>query len=116
MNWLNPLFFIPVLSGIIYVISGLFLYKFPPKKINGLYGYRTSNSMKSQERWDFAQIYSAREMTKWGLLLTLIGFIGINIELHLGIGVAIGIGLTILFAIIIILRTEKELKTRFKNE
>lgn len=26
----------------------------PPKKINALYGYRTSRSMKSQQTWDFA--------------------------------------------------------------
>ncbi len=31
------------------------LFKFlPPKKINMLYGYRTSRSMASQEAWDYA--------------------------------------------------------------
>ncbi|PWB20750.1 hypothetical protein DCO46_20195 [Flavobacterium sp. HTF] len=32
---------------------------FPPKSINSFYGYRTSNSMKSQAKWDFAQKFSA---------------------------------------------------------
>jgi uncharacterized membrane protein len=37
-----------------------FLYKrFPPKKINHLYGYRTPRSMRSQEAWDCANQYSA---------------------------------------------------------
>ncbi|MFC1562738.1 SdpI family protein [candidate division KSB1 bacterium] len=116
MDWMNPLFIIPITTAPIFIIAGLIGQKFPPKKINGLYGYRTSNSMKSQERWDFAQRYSAREMIKWGLLMALIGFIGLIIELKAGIEVAIGLGIVILFVIILIIRTEKELKTRFKNE
>lgn len=37
-----------------------FLFKrFPPKKINHWYGYRTPRSMRSNEAWDCANTYSA---------------------------------------------------------
>ena len=32
----------------------ILLKKFPPKKINPLYGYRTSRSMKSESHWQLA--------------------------------------------------------------
>lgn len=43
----NPLFLIPITSGPLFMIAGLVLLKFPPKKINSLYGYRTNSSMKN---------------------------------------------------------------------
>lgn len=67
-------------SGIIFIIVSIILMKFPPKKINQIYGYRTSNSMKSQERWDFAQQYSAKIMLKCGLAITIISLLGIFIK------------------------------------
>jgi uncharacterized membrane protein len=46
-----------------------YLYKrFPPKKINSLYGYRTSRSMKNQEAWECGNTYSAQ-----ALLLVALG-------------------------------------------
>lgn len=35
-------------TGVIFILMGLIMYIFPPKKINGLYGYRTSSSMESR--------------------------------------------------------------------
>jgi len=58
----NPLFIIPILTGFIFSAAGLIMFKYPPKIINSLYGYRTLISMKSQERWDFAQRYSAQKL------------------------------------------------------
>ena len=34
--------------------------RFPPKKINPLYGYRTLASMRNEEAWQFAQKLGAR--------------------------------------------------------
>lgn len=47
----------------------------PPKKVNWIYGYRTSRSMKSQEAWEFAHKYSGRLWYKGGVLLTVIAII-----------------------------------------
>lgn len=43
----------------ISIVAVAVLRLFPPRKINGLYGYRTKRSMQSQKKWDFAQKYSA---------------------------------------------------------
>lgn len=40
-------------NGLLFLLSILF-YKFPPKKINSLYGYRTVKAMQNQQIWDFA--------------------------------------------------------------
>jgi len=40
-------------NGLLFVLSLIF-WKFPPKKINSLYGYRTHKAMLNQDIWDFA--------------------------------------------------------------
>ena len=55
------------ISTLTLTVVGIVFWMCPPKKINGLYGYRTTRSRKSQEAWDFAQRYSAKLMTMFGL-------------------------------------------------
>ena len=57
-NWI-PLLFTTIFA-IAMVGGGLFLWKCPPKNINGLIGYRTKRSMQNQESWDFAQRYAGK--------------------------------------------------------
>ena len=76
----NSFLIIPAVTGPIIAIFGFVLLNFPPKKINGLYGYRTPTSMKSQTRWDFAQSYAGREMIKLGGFLTLTSVLGLFIN------------------------------------
>ena len=40
-------------NGLLFIISILF-FKFPPKKINSIYGYKTPKAMLNQQIWDFA--------------------------------------------------------------
>ncbi len=40
------------------------LYKFPPKKINYIYGYRSKRSMKNDETWKAANTYSGLLMLR----------------------------------------------------
>ena len=112
----NPLFLIPSSSGIIFMLAGFIMLKFPPKKINSLYGYRTNSSMKNQERWDFSQKYSAIEMIKLGGLLTLSAIIGIIYNPNGKIGMFLGLGLMIFMVILLLIRVEKAIKNKFKNE
>lgn len=41
----------------------------PPKTINGVYGYRTARSIKSQQTWDFAHRYCGKLWFCLGLVL-----------------------------------------------
>ncbi|MHA7941947.1 SdpI family protein [Formosa sp. 3Alg 14/1] len=111
----NSLFLIPFSSGLIFIVVGIIMYKFPPKKINGIYGYRTSNSMKSQERWDFAQIYSSKQMMKYGGLLSLSGIIGLFFQPSEKTSTVLGLGFMILMVILLLVKVEKKLKEEFKN-
>lgn len=79
----------------------------PPKKINYLYGYRTSNSMKNIENWNLANKYSANLMLISMLLLLLVSYILelLNIEATNWL-----IGLLLLSLGIMIFLTEEKIK------
>ena len=109
----NPLFLIPVSTGLIFIVTGYLMLKFPPKKINSLYGYRTRSSMKNKDRWGFAQKYSSIEMIKLGGLLALSGVIGFFYYPDEMMGMFLGLGLMILIVIILLLRVEKAIKKKF---
>lgn len=63
-----------IIPAIMLVISFLSKKKIP-KKINGLCGYRTENSMKSQDTWDFAQKYCGKLWLKIAIVLIIISII-----------------------------------------
>lgn len=69
----NIIIWFPTLLGSIFIIVGMIINNFPPKKINWLYGYRTPSSMKSQERWDYAQIVSSYAIQWAGMSVIFIG-------------------------------------------
>jgi len=49
---INPLTLILGVTGLIFYVAGYIQFKYPPKKINHFYGYRTKTSMRSQEVWN----------------------------------------------------------------
>ena len=50
---------------------GILMLKRPPKKINGLFGYRTAMSMKNMDTWKFAHDYAGRLWWKIGLIMAV---------------------------------------------
>lgn len=115
MDTINNFLFPPLLICLIFILVGILMIVFPPKKINSLYGYRTSASRKSQERWDFAQKYSAKEMIKLGGLMSLFSFVGFVYRPSESMATIIGIGLAIAIAVILIVRVESAIKKRFSD-
>ena len=89
MDFQNTLFSMPLLTGLIFIIIGFIVLKYPPKKINHLYGYRTKNSMKSQQLWNFAQTYSSKLMIYGGLSLAISSIFGLLLSVTTIIGVII---------------------------
>ena len=100
--------------GSLFILLGYYFSKFPPKKINNIYGYRTPRSMKSQEAWDFAQVYGAKKMMVAGLIMLVAGLLLIPFNLSEHIAAIFSIGILLGSAIWMIVVTEKELKKRFK--
>lgn len=112
----NALFVIPILMGTFFLIIGFIMLKFPGKKINSSYGYRTSRSMKNQQTWDFAQLYSAKETIKIGIILMLFSIIGIWFNPNKVITIILGFVLITGPAIILIKDVERAIKMKFGNE
>ena len=110
MNIENPIFINAVLIGPIFIIAGIILLKFPPKKINYLYGYRTKNSMKSEANWNFSQKYSARIMVILGLIYSSFLLILANFKINETIGLILSLGLMFIMCFGIFYLTEKKLK------
>jgi len=111
--------FISFLVGFIFLITAIITLKFPPKKINDFYGYRTTASMKNQEVWDFAQRYSGIRMIEVGLFLMLISFVNVFLKLDVNEGflqIAVGITFILVGVIYLFFSTEKAIKKNFSNE
>ena len=99
-----------LLVGIIFILAGAIMYVFPPKKINGLYGYRTASSMQNQQKWDFAQTYSAKIMMLTGLIFTLIAPSKGLFKTNESADLAIGMFCMIVGSILMIVVVEKALR------
>ena len=112
---LPPLTLICILLGVVFLIGAQITLRHPPKKINSLYGYRTKNSMKSQQHWDFAQRYSSIKMNGLGLIYLLLGglFYLLNYE---AVALWLIIGITTVPPIVLLLQTENAIKTQFPND
>jgi uncharacterized membrane protein len=108
--------FMPFLLGIVFTSLALIMLKFPPKKINQLYGYRTPRAMKNQESWDFAQKYSSLKMIKGGLFLFFFSFIKVGIPFSESVELILGFGSMLLVIIYLLFTTEKAIKKKFPNQ
>lgn len=115
MEHTSDLLRMPLLCGIIFMIGGLVMYFFPPKKINSLYGYRTSSSMKSQQAWDFAQRFSAIKLLQIGAVLGLSSFLQFFIKIEKEFQMIIGIVLTLIAVLSLLMLTERAIRNKFPN-
>jgi uncharacterized membrane protein len=113
MNFENPLYSTLILAGSLFIIFALILYIFPPKKINFLYGYRTSSSMKSQERWDFAQKKGAITMLQSGLGLFIVSFLGTCFAFSEKTNTFLSFVILMLAVLVLFIRTERAIKKKF---
>ena len=115
MNFQNALFLMPLLVGTIFAFVGYIMLKFPPKNINYLYGYRTKRSMKTKEIQDFVQVYSSKLMIYCGLGLVTISVFGLLFNVNEEKGVLISTVLIFITVAILIIKTEKKIKQKFKK-
>jgi len=104
------MFLATMLAGVCFLLAGVYVLIFPPKRINSLYGYRTSNSMRSQSSWDFAQRFSGREIIKWGTVLLICSLFGLQYGPGEKLGTVIGLSILVVVIVVFILRTERAIK------
>ena len=101
-----PLF----LVGFVFALAAYLTLRFPPKKINQIYGYRTKRSMSSQENWDIAQKFSSQLMLKQGLIMLALACILVVLPIHEIVSVIISVALLIGSVTVLFVQTEKRLK------
>jgi uncharacterized membrane protein len=56
---MNHTIWLHLMLGPMMLVLAFLFKRFPPKKINHWYGYRTPRSMRSQQAWDYANQYSS---------------------------------------------------------
>ncbi|MCW4469134.1 SdpI family protein [Flavobacterium sp. MFBS3-15] len=114
-EFVDNIFFVSLMCGVVFLVASAIMHFFPPKEINYLYGYRTPASMKTQERWDFAQHYSTKQMFKAAMGLIALSFTGYFFDLPTTVNVSIGLALIVLSAFYMFITTEKAIKSKFNE-
>jgi len=107
---MNSYTILTLLTGIVFVMAGWILKKFPPRKINLMYGYRTRLSMKNQESWEAGNRYSAKMMLRSGTLLMLISPAGSFLPFSEISGIIAGLILLLGVCLTVYFLTENHLK------
>lgn len=114
----------PQLIGIILIIMGLIQKIWPPKHINGIYGYRMPSSKQNQQTWDEANRYSAIYMIKAGIFVLILGLgsrlllnsISISGPVKGGIWFFLILASSIGSAVSLILVTERHMRKTFDQK
>ncbi|MGO1245655.1 MAG: SdpI family protein [Sphingobacterium sp.] len=111
LNYLNDFFDI-FLADLIISFVTILLFFMQKKQINSIVGYRTSNSMKNQRNWDFAQKFYFRY---WLLAIPLVILFQITLLFifqidNTGLIETLSMVLFFIYSIILIFITERKLK------
>jgi uncharacterized membrane protein len=64
-----------VFVSLFILVIGILFKLFPPKKINGFYGYRTLSSMINIKAWNYAQKIGAYSFIVLSIVLLIIGLL-----------------------------------------
>ena len=105
-----------VVSGIIFCLAAFLHKRFPPKQINFFYGYRTRQSMKNSESWNFAQSLSSSKMKNMSFRLIGLGLIMSFVRLEILLSLCIGTTSVISMLVLMIFQIENELKKHFSKK
>jgi uncharacterized membrane protein len=108
--------FLPQLVlSVVFIIAGLLMAKYPPRKINPLYGYRTRRSMQSQEAWNYAQRVSSRRIVLSGIAGIFVFIAAWMLEFNEGIQVILMIATLFLSLVYVVYNVERNLKKKFPD-
>jgi uncharacterized membrane protein len=108
--------FLPqLIISVVFMLGGFLMMKYPPKKINPIYGYRTGRSMKTQEAWDFAQRVSARRMLLSGGAGLLLFITATAMQFNEGVHTIFMIATLVLTIVYLFYSVERDLKKKFPD-
>jgi len=108
----NPFYYVLSVNGLLFAFSLVF-YLIPPKKINGLYGYRTEKAMKNDDIWQFANSFFTKQLIMYSAI-SLVGALGIaflnkNVSWQ-------PMTIMILSLVVSVIKTEQAINKNFDDE
>ena len=108
----------PQTVGVLLIIAGYIQKIFPPKDINGMYGFRTDTSRQNQQTFDEGNQYSAALSIKLGAIylvtgLALLPFVDRKHEYIMPI---LTLAAAISLPILLIRRTDRHLEEMFNKD
>lgn len=110
---MEPYIYVLTTNGVLFLISIIF-WKFPPKKINRLYGYRTPKAMQNEDIWKFANSTFNQVFLKYCGISFIAAFLLATIaEGALTWQPMVFVALTILVSLI---KTERAINENFDDE
>ena len=110
-----PGFVILIVSAILFAILSLITLKWPPKKINDIYGYRTRRAKINQELWDYAQAEGTRAMFIASILMVLVSLIFLVLPSDETKGAIAATVIVVLMSLLPLLLVERKLKRRLEK-
>ena len=107
---------IPVLM----IVIGKVFLKNPPKKINGIYGYRTPRSKKNQDTWNFAHLYCGKLWWKIGWVMLPLAVIAMFPAIEKNDNIVGGLGAAVVAAecialLMTVFAVERALAKKFED-
>ena len=109
---MNPYYYVLSVNGLLFILSIIFYY-FPPKKINSFYGYRTNKTMKSDEIWDFANTFFAKQL----LVYSGISLVGALVLAFLSKEISWQpMAIMLLSLAVSVIKTEQEINKNFDSD
>ena len=108
--------FLQLLIGPLMLVLSLIFFYFSPKKINLIYGHKTSISMKNQDTWDEANKRSTHMILLVSALTCILQLVGIVFNINQEATLLYATIFIVAGLIIGVILIEKQLKTIFDKD
>jgi uncharacterized membrane protein len=109
---MDSLTYVLTTNGLLFLVSIIFL-KFPPKKINKIYGYRTFRTMQNDEIWSFANTTFNKNLLIYAGISFLAGLLYASISKNISWQPMVLVMLTL---VVCIIKTEKSISEIYDDE
>jgi uncharacterized membrane protein len=110
---MNPLAALSLVIGITFCIVSLVARFFPPRSFDSRYGYRSKLSMRTDETWKEAHLYSSRLLVVASIPMLIMALVFSRRPDFQAYHLAIIIVVMFLLVIGIIFLTERRLRNKF---
>ena len=110
---MSPFTYVLTTNGLLFLISIVF-WKFPPKKISTIYGYRTPKAMLNNKIWNFANTVFNKNLLIYAGISFITGLVFANFSIKELTWEPIT--LVMLSILVSIIKTERALSDNFTEE